>query len=70
MGCLKSSTLGRETQFSNSQISFSPLWFLIQKLDHNSALHAENQREISSNKREISGQHIDPQIVRELHDHF
>ena len=32
------------------KISFSPLWFLIQKLDHNSALHAKNQREISSNK--------------------
>ena len=29
---------------------FSPFWFLIQKLDHNSALHAKNQREISNNK--------------------
>ena len=34
----------------SGKISFSPLWFLIQKLDHNSALHAKNQREISSNK--------------------
>ena len=32
------------------KISFSPLWFLIQKLDHNSGLHAKNQRDISSNK--------------------
>ena len=32
------------------QYKISPLWFLIQKLDHNSALHAKNQREISSNK--------------------
>ncbi len=32
------------------KISFSPLWFLIQKLDHNSGLHAKNQKEISSNK--------------------
>ena len=29
---------------------FSPLWCMIQKLDHNSGLHAKNQREISSNK--------------------
>ena len=29
---------------------FSPLWCLIQKLDHKSGLHAKNQREISSNK--------------------
>ena len=34
----------------NGKIIFSPLWFLIQKLDHNSGLHAKNQREISSNK--------------------
>ena len=26
---------------------FSPFWFLIQKLDHNSGLHAKNQKEIS-----------------------
>jgi len=26
------------------------LWCLIQKLDHNSGLHAKNQREISRNK--------------------
>ena len=32
------------------KIIFSPLWFLIQKLDHNSGLHAKNQREISKNK--------------------
>ena len=32
------------------QNKISPLWFLIQNLDHNSALHAKNQREISSNK--------------------
>ena len=32
------------------KIIFSPLWCLIQKLDHNSALHGKNQREISSNK--------------------
>ena len=31
-------------------IIFPPLWCLIQKLDHNSGLHAKNQREISSNK--------------------
>ena len=29
---------------------FSPLWCLIQKLDHNSGLHAKNQREISKNE--------------------
>ena len=29
---------------------FSPLWFLIIKLDHNSGLHAKNQREISKSK--------------------
>ena len=32
------------------KIIFSPLWCLIQKLDHNSGLHAKNQRKISSNK--------------------
>ena len=32
------------------EIIFSPLWCLIQKLDHNSGLHAKNQREISKNK--------------------
>ena len=32
------------------KIICSPLWCLIQKLDHNSGLHAKNQREISSNK--------------------
>jgi len=29
---------------------FSPLWCLIQKLDHNSGLHAKNQREISKHE--------------------
>ena len=29
---------------------FSPLWFLIKKLDHNSGLHAKNQIEISKTK--------------------
>ena len=29
---------------------FPPLWCLIQKLDHNSGLHAKNQRDISKNK--------------------
>jgi len=29
---------------------FSPLWCLIKKLDHNSGLHAKNQREISKNE--------------------
>ena len=29
---------------------FSPLWCMIQKLDHNSGLHAKNQREISKNE--------------------
>ena len=32
------------------KVIFLPFWFLIQKLDHNSGLHAKNQREISSNK--------------------
>ena len=32
------------------KIIFPLLWILIQKLDHNSGLHAKNQREISSNK--------------------
>ena len=32
------------------EIIFSPLWCLIQKLDHNSGLHAKNQREISKNE--------------------
>ena len=32
------------------KIIFSPLWCLIKKLDHNSGLHAKNQREISKNK--------------------
>ena len=32
------------------EIIFSPLWCLIQKLDHNSRLHAKNQREISKNE--------------------
>ena len=32
------------------KITFSPLWFLIKKLDHNSGLHAKNEREISSYK--------------------
>ena len=32
------------------KIFFSPLWCLIQKLDHNSGLHAKNQREISKNE--------------------
>ena len=31
----------------SGKIILSQLWFLIQKLDHNSALHAKNQREIS-----------------------
>ena len=30
--------------------NFFPLWCLIQKLDHNSGLHAKNQREISKNE--------------------
>ena len=34
----------------SGKISFSPLRFLIQKLDPISGLHAKNQREISSNK--------------------
>ena len=34
----------------SGKITFPPFWFLIQKLDHNSGLHAKNQREISSNK--------------------
>ena len=29
---------------------FSPLWCMIQKLDHNSGLHAKNQIEISKNE--------------------
>ena len=29
---------------------FSPFWFLIKKLDHNSGLHAKNQREIFKNE--------------------
>ena len=29
---------------------FPPLWCLVQKLDHNSGLHAKNQREISKNE--------------------
>jgi len=32
------------------KIIFSPLWCLIQKLDHNSGLHAKNQREIFKNE--------------------
>ena len=32
------------------KIIFSPLWFLIKKLDHNSGLHAKNQRDITKNK--------------------
>ena len=32
------------------KIIFSPLWCLIKKLDHNSGLHAKNQREISKNE--------------------
>ena len=32
------------------KIIFSLLWCLIQKLDHNSGLHAKNQREISKNE--------------------
>ena len=32
------------------KIIFPPLWFLIKKLDHNSGLHAKNQRDISKNK--------------------
>ena len=34
---------------NEGKIIFSPLWCLIQKLDHNSGLHAKNQREISKN---------------------
>ena len=29
---------------------FSPFWFLIKKIDHNSGLHAKNQRDISKNR--------------------
>ena len=36
-------------QIMRGKIIFSPLWCLIQKLDHNSGLHAQNQREISKN---------------------
>ena len=32
------------------KITFPPLWCLNQKLDHNSGLHAKNQRDISKNK--------------------
>ena len=32
------------------KIIFSPLWCVFQKLDHNSGLHAKNQREISKNE--------------------
>ena len=32
------------------EIIFPPFWCLIKKLDHNSSLHAKNQREISSYK--------------------
>ena len=32
------------------KLIFSLLWCLIQKLDHNSGLHAKNQREISKNE--------------------
>ena len=32
------------------KIIFPPFWFLIQKLDHNSGLHAKNQREISKKR--------------------
>jgi len=32
------------------KIIFSPPWCLIPKLDHNSGLHAKNQREISKNE--------------------
>ena len=35
---------------NEGKIIFSPLWCLIQKLDHNSRLHAKNQREISKNE--------------------
>ena len=32
------------------EITFSPLWCLIQKLDPNSGLHSKNQKEISKNE--------------------
>jgi len=32
------------------KIVFPTFWLLIQKLDHNSGLHAKNHKEISSNK--------------------
>ena len=35
---------------NEGKIIFSPLWCLIQKLDHNSGLHEKNQREISKNE--------------------
>ena len=35
---------------SREKLFFPTLRVLIKKLDHNSALHAKNQREISSNK--------------------
>ena len=34
------------------KIILPPLWCLIQKLDHNSGLHAKNQKEISKSKSE------------------
>ena len=33
------------------KIIFFPLWCLIRKLEHNSGLHAKNQREISKNEK-------------------
>ena len=39
------------------KIIFSPLWGLIQKLDHNSGLHAKNQREISKTKSDTPPPH-------------
>ena len=35
---------------NEGKIISSPLWCLIQKLYHNSSLHAKKEREISSNK--------------------
>ena len=40
------------------KIIFLPLRFLIKKLDHNSALHAKNQRDISKTKSESPPPHL------------
>ena len=46
--CLKKE--GKIKGKNKGKIIFSTLWFLIKKLNHNSGLHAKNQRDISKNK--------------------